>query len=260
MRSPNSHKGENGVVAIIGGSQHQHGAPLFSAFAAEASGVDLLYIWVPECHAEVSKQASLNFQVHTFGSSKSDEISPRDCTRLIEFLATIDAAVIGPGLARTQSSVQSIQLLLEEAPCPLVVDASALQSFTLDAVSGRGAILTPHLGELERMGIAKEELGAEAIKHRCTFLVKAPVDTIVSEDGNSKEVEGGNPGLTVGGTGDALAGIVCGLLAQGRASDDACSTASRVIKAAGDALQKTHGYAYTTRDVIDQIPMILKGA
>lgn len=65
-RSPQSHKGENGIVMVIGGSSSIHGAPLFSALAAEASGVDLVYVSVPEVHAEVAKQTSLNFLVHPF--------------------------------------------------------------------------------------------------------------------------------------------------------------------------------------------------
>ncbi|MDD5055490.1 MAG: NAD(P)H-hydrate dehydratase [Candidatus Peribacteraceae bacterium] len=253
MRSPLSHKGDNGVVAVIGGSRHQHGAPLFSALAAEASGVDLVYVWVPELHAEVAKNQSLNFQIHTFGSNRSDEIGPKDRARLLEFLATIDAAVIGPGLARTPSGIRSIMELLQEAPCPVVADASALQPATLRALSGRNAILTPHLGELERMNIDRNDLPALASKHRCTILLKGQIDTIIGERKTVQEVRGGNAGLTVGGTGDALAGLIAGLIAQGMEHAEACVTAGEAVKHAGDELHKTCGYRYTTKQVIERL-------
>ena len=258
MRSPTSHKGDNGSVAIIGGSLHQHGAPLFSALAAEASGVDLIYLFVPECHREVAKHASLNVQVYTFGSLKSDEISASDRTRIVEFLATIDTAVIGPGLARTASALSSLMTLLEEAPCPLVVDASALQKQIMKFLCGRHAVLTPHLGELERMELAQNDLSSVCMENACTILKKGVVDTIVSEKGDVKTVEGGNAGLTVGGTGDALAGLTAGLIAQGVDHAEACRMASTVIKRAGDVLAQEFGFAYTTRQVIQMIPKVLK--
>ncbi len=257
MRSPSSHKGENGTVAIIGGSLHQHGAPLFSALAAEAAGVDLIHVWVPVMHAEVAKHTSLNFQVHTFGSSKSDEISAKDRTRIVEFLATIDAVVIGPGLSRSAESLASIMTLLEETPCPVIADASALQPQTIKKLSGKHAVLTPHLAELERMKIDRKDLKKIAHNQYCTILLKSPTDVIVSEKGEEKMVEGGNAGLTVGGTGDALAGLIAGLIAQGMNHAEACIHASTVIKRAGDLLHRDAGFSYRTIDIIRMIPRIL---
>ncbi len=259
MRQPGSHKGDNGTIAIIGGSRHQHGAPIFSALAAEASGVDLVYLFVPVFHEEVAKHASLNFQVRTFGSEKSDAMSSSDRTAIIEFLATIDAAVIGPGLPRNAAGIRSVIELIEVAPCTVVADASALQAGTLKVLFGRHAVLTPHLGELERMGVTREELPSIAEKHACTILLKSQTDVIFTSSGEKKIVEGGNPGLTVGGTGDALAGLTAGLIAQGMPHADACVLASTTIKSAGDLLEKDYGYQYTTRDVIGRIPSLLKG-
>ncbi len=258
MRSPDSHKGENGSVAVIGGSKFQHGAPLFSALAAEASGVDLIHVFVPFAHAEVAKQASLNFQVHVFGSQGDDRISATDRALISELLATMDSAVIGPGLSRGEESLSSIMTLLEESLCPLVVDASALQPMTLAMCAGKNAVLTPHLGELERMGIDLKDVSSVAKKCGCTFLVKSREDTIIADDGFETIVKGGNAGLTVGGTGDALAGLTAGLIAQGHAPKEACVLASTAIKKTGDILFEEYGFAYTTQDVIECIPMVLK--
>lgn len=253
-RASSSHKGENGKVAIIGGSQHQHGAPLFSALAAEAGGADLLFVCVPACHAEVAKQASLNFQVHPF---RGDDLAKADVAPLLELLATMDCAVIGPGIARTPSSLAALKSLITECPCPMVLDASALQPWALAAAQGKTAVLTPHAGELERMGIDDTAIAETAKRHSVTLLCKGVVDRIADAHGNVTTVEGGNAGLTVGGTGDALAGLTCALMAQGMTPDNAAVTASRTIKSAGDELRKAFGFAYGTHRVIEAIPGIL---
>lgn len=253
-RTPDSHKGDNGKAAVIGGSLHQHGAPMFSALAAEASGVDLIYLALPKPHETVARMQSLNFQVHPF---RGDEFAAQDLAPLLEMLATVDCAVIGPGLSRTLAALKPIEELIQSAPCPLVLDASTLQSWTLEAVRGKTAVVTPHLGELERMGIALETIGAAAKKSGVVIHVKAQVDQTAGTDGKIRKTSGGNAGLTVGGTGDALAGLICGLIAQGMEPADACVTASTVIKRAGTVLFHEYGYAYGTRKVIECIPHLL---
>ncbi len=254
QRAPDSHKGENGKVAVIGGSLHQHGAPIFSALAAEASGVDLIFLALPNIHQEVSRMQSLNFQVHPF---EKDELSGADVQSLLEILATVDCAVIGPGLSRTPAAQRVIRELIESATCPLVLDASALQEWTVLAAKGKSAVLTPHLGELERMGVHPKTIGAVAKLSQLTIHVKGKIDHIAGPDGTVRNVAGGNAGLTVGGTGDALAGLICGLIAQGMKPVEASMTASKIIKRAGSVLFYEKSFAYTTREVIGQIPHML---
>ncbi|MBI3331653.1 NAD(P)H-hydrate dehydratase [Candidatus Peregrinibacteria bacterium] len=263
-RDPHSHKGENGKVAIIGGSKTMHGAPLLSALAAEHAGVDLVFVALPALHQQIARMTSLNFQVHPFAG---DEISKKDLRPLLELLATMDSAVIGPGLDRSQESQNIIRELIASAPCAIVLDASALQSWTLEAAQGKNAVLTPHMGELERLGVDPKNLAAIAKKYAVTIHCKGPTDRIAGSDGSLQEVSGGDAGLTVGGTGDALAGLIAGLIAQkmdpmARRSRpsvpmDACITASRVIKRAAVILSEKKGFAFTARDVTEEIPMQL---
>ncbi len=254
-RAPDSHKGENGIVMVIGGSAPIHGAPLFSALAAEASGVDLIYVSLPEVHADVARMTSLNFLVHPF---PGDDLSAKYVEPLSEMLATMDCVVIGPGLARDKAALTHLKALIESCSCPMVLDASALQPWTLDAVKGKKAVLTPHLGELERMGLDVDGVAEAASNAGQVIHVKGSVDSIALPDGTVEEVSGGNAGLTVGGTGDALAGLIAGLIAQKMPREDACILASKIIKKAGDELFVTQGNAYTTRQVIFQIPGLLK--
>lgn len=255
MRNPHSHKGENGKVIVIGGSSAIHGAPIFSALAAEAAGADLIFLALPRCHATTARGSSLNVQVHPF---RGDELSKSDREPILRLLATMDAAIIGPGIARDEATLNALREIIAEAPCPLVLDASALQPWTLEAVAGKGAVLTPHLGELERMEVAENTIGPTAKKYGVTIHAKGPIDRIASPDGSVSEVAGGNAGLTVGGTGDALAGLIAGLLSQGHSPLEACREASTAIKRAGALLLPEFGYAYGTRRVLEQIPRILR--
>ena len=254
QRRTDSHKGENGIVAVIGGSRTQHGAPLFSALAAEASGADLVFVALPACHASVAKNCSLNFQVHPFAD---DDFTKRDVAPLLELLATMDCAVIGPGIARTEDALRALHDLIAASPCPMVLDASALQPWTLEAAHGKAAVLTPHAGELERMDIAPATIDAAASRHGVTILAKGTTDRIAAPDGSVRDVDGGNAGLTVGGTGDALAGLTAGLIAQGALPAHAAEIASRTIKRAGEALEKEYGFAYGTKRVIGEIGKML---
>lgn len=239
---------------VIGGSAFQHGAPLMSALAAEASGVDLVFVSLPRCHAEAAKAQSLNVQVYPF---TGDTIAARDLPMLLELLATMDCAVIGPGLARDGVALGVIKRLVKGCPCPMVLDASALQPWTLDACRGKTAICTPHAGELERMDIGPGDIGEAAKRSGALLLAKGVLDRIADADGRIRTVRGGNAGLTVGGTGDALAGLAAGLIAQGMDMTTAAITASTVIKRTGDRLMKNYGYAYGTRRVIETIPLLL---
>ena len=104
-----------------------HGAPILSALAAEATGVDLVYPCVPDCHKEVTKAASNNFIVTSF---RGDDLSKSDVSAIEEILSGCDSAVMGPGLATDESAQDALQSLVRSATIPLVLDASALQSWS----------------------------------------------------------------------------------------------------------------------------------
>jgi NAD(P)H-hydrate epimerase len=251
QRRPDSRKGENGQVAVIGGSPVIHGAPLLSALAAEASGVDLIYVAVPLCHAEAAKNASLNFQVHPFAG---DALQKKDCAPLLELMGSVDCAVLGPGVTEGTTHLLT---LIEQAPCPLVLDAGALQAETVQKAKGKSAVLTPHRGELQRLGLDEASVAEAAKAAGVTIFLKGPVDQVISPDHPPQRIEGGNAGLTVGGTGDALAGLIAGLIAQGMNPYDACVTAGTIMKRAATVLYHEQGHAFTARDVIGQIPHLL---
>lgn len=253
QRSPSSHKGDNGKVAIVGGSRYIHGAPIFNALAAQASGVDTISICLPRCHEETAKHHILNAFVHPF---QGDLITDADIEPILELIAPLDCVVLGSGIARTGERVHALEEIIASSTTPMVLDATALQENTLELVRGKQAVLTPHLGELERMNIDENDLQDIANEYQAVIVLKGQVDRIVSSH-STEEVGGGNAGLTVGGTGDVLAGLIAGLIAQGMAAVDAAVDACTIMKRAGEELFEEKGYSYTAGDVVERIPMFL---
>lgn len=264
-RESTSHKGQNGTVAIVGGSHLFHGAPIFAALAAEASGVDLIYPYVHACHEIVTRIASLNFIVHTFAGNSLTEA---DTKSVLALLREVHAAVLGPGMAETKENEAALHFIVSNAPCALVLDARALRpSVIRNLRSTLPVILTPHLGELEHLtgktltGLKKNNVRALtqllAEENGTTILLKGPEDFIVTPQGKKKIIKGGNAGLTKGGTGDVLAGLVAGLMAQNVEPFDACVVAATTIKKAGESLFQEKGYAYSAEDTIHEIPSLL---
>ncbi len=264
-RNPASHKGENGTVAVLGGSHRFHGAPIFSSLAAERSGVDLVYPVVHGCHELVTKMASPAFIVRSF---KEQGLTEKDVRDTLALLQDVHAAVLGPGMAETKDNDAALSFLVQNARCALVLDARALRPAIVRKIrKDATAVLTPHIGELERLtgksltDIPRRELSSLikllAAETNATVVLKGQTDIICTPAGKTSLVKGGNAGLTKGGTGDALAGLIAGLLAQGMESFAACSLACRVIKQCADDLYPAMGYGYSTLEVIAQIPQAL---
>ncbi|MBI5422200.1 bifunctional ADP-dependent NAD(P)H-hydrate dehydratase/NAD(P)H-hydrate epimerase, partial [Candidatus Peregrinibacteria bacterium] len=137
-RDPNSHKGQNGKVMVIAGSELYYGAPILCALGAEASGADLIYPYLPEAQAEAAKTYSLNFLIHTF---KMGHLTLKDVKPILELSQKMDVVVIGPGLGRESATAEAIKELLAKLEKPTVVDADALL-FTNHLP--KTVVLTPH--------------------------------------------------------------------------------------------------------------------
>lgn len=253
QRNPSSHKGDNGKVAVVGGSTYIHGAPILNALAAEASGIDTLSICLPALHAETAKNWMLNAFIHPFAE---DDITNADIEMILELIAPLDCVVIGSGIAKTGERVPALEEIIASCTTPMVLDATALQENTLDLVRGKQAVLTPHLGELERMGVDENDLQDIANEYQAIIVLKGQTDKVFSSHATD-EITGGNAGLTTGGTGDVLAGLIAGLIAQGMASTDAAIDACTIMKKAGENLVKENGFSYTATDVVEEIPKLL---
>lgn len=267
QRSPDSHKGQNGRVCIIGGSTHFHGAPIFAGLSAEKSGADLIFPIVPNCHSEVTKQASYNFICHYF---KLNHLTRIDLPQIKKVLAKSDVAVIGPGLGTKNTTLNALSELMRGIEVPMIIDASALQIIPKlleeNDLLPPNTILTPHHGEFAAMTgkeippnlkQQKELVQKYAEKLEAIILLKGPTDILANSENCLEINKAGNAGLTVGGTGDALAGLIGSLISQRIDPFQACQKSIKIIGQAGENLFKEKGYSYTTLDLIHEIPKLV---
>jgi len=254
-RDPDSHKGENGEVLVIGGGPYT-GAPSLSARSALRAGADLVRVACPEAVAETVQGYSADLIVRGLSG---DRIAPDHVDRALELAAGNDVVVLGPGIGDGDGATEFAREFLSRYAGRAVVDADALRVVP-EIDTDAELICTPHQGELVGMGgetaddpaerAALVRAFADEISH--TLLVKGAVDAV--SDGDAVRLNRtGNPGMTVGGTGDVLAGAV-GALAAVTDAFHAAAAGAYVNGLAGDAAAAELGNGLVATDLIDRLP------
>jgi len=265
-RLPKAHKGNFGRLLVIGGSNVFSGAPALAAMAALRTGVDVASIAAPKKTATTI--ASMSPALITV-KLKGKHMNSSNIPSLKEHLESATAVVLGPGLGlhnETKEATKEIIEQLEQTRTPLLLDADGLKAFAefkrkLDCP----LVLTPHAREYEiltgtmlpnRLDEKAQDVQRMARKLGATILLKGHVD-IVSNGVAIKLNFTGNPGMTVGGTGDILAGIVGGLLAMGTDSFSAAVAGAFINGAAGDFVAVEKGYHMIPTDILKWIPQVM---
>ncbi|HKZ99729.1 MAG TPA: NAD(P)H-hydrate dehydratase [Thermoplasmata archaeon] len=258
-----SHKGENGRLLIVGGGPYT-GAPALVAYGALGIGADLVHIAVPAVAAQVVASYSPTFIVHPLGGT---HLLQEDVRRVVELSTKADAIAIGPGLGDAPDTLEAIRQIVRSIALPTVVDADGIKGIAGDAalLRGKRAVVTPHAREFltltgRALPAAPEEraplIEGAARDLGVTILLKGHVD-IVSNGGRTKFNYTGNSGMTGGGTGDVLCGIVGGLLAKGAAPFDAARIAAFGNGYAGDLAFTAKSYGLTALDVAENVGRVL---
>jgi NAD(P)H-hydrate epimerase len=260
-----SRKGENGVVLCVGGSRLYHGAPALMAMAAYRTGVDLVYLAVPEVHERPIRSMAPELIVIPMVDAK---LTKRVADQILKWLpGRPNSAAIGPGLSISKAvALQYLVGQLLSDGVPVVLDASALIPEVLEVVRGKRVVLTPHAGEFARLfgkhpGNSVEERvrsAQEAARsNEVVVLLKGPVDVIT--DGERVLINRrGTPAMTVGGTGDVLTGIVAGLLAKGMEPLEAAAAGAFINCVAGEIAERDLGLHVLPSDLIARIPVVMK--
>lgn len=234
----NSHKGENGRVLVIGGSRLFHAASFWSACMA-AKIVDMVHFSSPAMEN--------NDLMRVRAKSKFWEgiVVPWD--EVAHYIAEDDSILIGPGMERGEETRKIINELLAKYPEKRwVIDGGALQEVD-PGLLNKNMIVTPNIRERDILG--------DKIPKGVTVLFKGPVD-VVSDGKETLEITGGSAGMTKGGTGDVLAGLVSALYAKSSAMAS-CVVASQVNKRAGEALEAKVGTFFSAADLIPEVQRIL---
>lgn len=262
LPNSNSHKGQNGRVLIIGGSSLFHSASLWAAEVA-SHFCDMVHYSSTEENQQIFLSLKKKF--------KNGIIIPQE--KLIDYANEDEVILIGSGMVRegteAEYTYKLTKSLIENFPeKQFVFDAGALQMMNRDWLLKlkTPAIITPHQKEFEKLFDVSihrssieekiELVGSMAKKYKTIILLKAIVD-IVSDGKETYLIEGGNAGLTKGGTGDVLAGLTTGLSTNNTALNSAIC-GSILLKKTGERLFLSKGYWYNVGNIIEMIPEVLK--
>jgi NAD(P)H-hydrate epimerase len=264
-RPSESHKGDFGRLLVIGGSETYSGAPTLVALAAQRTGVDLAYVAAPSQTATVISSMTPDLITIKLDGT---HLNPANAFYLKAYIEMANAVAMGPGLGlhvETKEAVKAIVEMVDALGKPLLLDADGLKAFAeFKKPLKAPLVLTPHAGEYailtgrkvpENLNERISEVQKTAAELNAVILLKGAVD-VISNGKQYKLNFSGNPGMTVGGTGDVLSGIVGALLAQKLNPFEAAVAGTFVNGAAGDFVFLEKGYHMVATDLIDWIPKV----
>ena len=266
-RPQQSHKGTFGHTLVVGGSSLYVGAPLLSAAACLRSGAGLVTVAAPEAARPLMRVSLRAVMIRAVPDSGTGFLHEAGCEAISDLLQRMSAVVFGPGIGRRSGSEHVLKRVLA-APLPVVIDADGIRIWAAHCGEVRRCaptVVTPHPGEMRDLLVgcdcgdllaAPRQEQARCLAERTGLLVvlKGRGTVIASPDDRWAVNTSGNSGLASAGTGDVLAGILGGLLAQGSEPWDALRVGVFV-----------HGYcaeiagcgerALVADDLIDVLPL-----
>jgi NAD(P)H-hydrate epimerase len=268
-RPVESNKGNYGHVLVVGGSLGKAGAPAMAGIAALRAGAGLATVATPKSvlptvagfHPEVMTEPLPETEAGTIAASAGE--------RLDALAKGKSVLAIGPGISRFPQTAGLVRALVAKAEVPIVLDADGLNAFEGHAgeLQGKGRLLviTPHPGEMARLvggsiaGVQKDRLGVArkfAQEHEVIVVLKGHRTLVVRPDGDAWANTTGNPGMSTGGTGDILTGMVAGLMAQ--SPNDtllAILAAVHLHGLAGDVMRESIGeHSMVATDLLRGLP------
>ena len=264
FRNEKSRKGENGIVLIVGGNRLYHGAPILASMGAYKSGVDLVFTAVPKTNVIVTRTYSPNFIVIPLADEK---LTVGSSNRLIANLPKkINSAAIGMGMSipKKEALIYLVKKLIEK-DTRIVLDASALIPEILPIISETNTIITPHGGEYARIFELKiksdrdqqlKEVHKLAKKFKITIILKGWENIIVNEE-QIAIIKRTTPSMSVGGTGDILAGLVAGFASKMKPFDASCLGVFLNGKAA-ELAEKRLGPNILATEILNMFPEVIK--
>ena len=254
-RSRNSHKGQFGHVLVVGGNAGMSGAARLAGEGALRSGAGLVSVATHPDHAALLNLPRPELMVH--GVSNAAELE-RAAER-----ATVLA--LGPGLGTGPWGQALWRYCLDDSR-PLVVDADGLNLLAAEPRQREDWILTPHPAEAGRLlGIDTAAVQADrfhaaqelARRYGATVVLKGSGSIVASPDGSTDVCALGNPGMSTGGSGDVLTGVVAALRAQGLADKEAARVGTVAHALAGDVAAAQGERGLLALDIARQLPSVV---
>lgn len=265
-RDPYGHKGNFGKLLLLCGSVGFTGAAELASRAAAKMGAGLIYVGVPESVYPIVASKLTEPMVFPL-PDKDGKLSLEAAPIIREMLKEKDACLIGCGLGRGEGTFAAVKTALQEAACPLVLDADGINVLEghIDILRGAACpvILTPHAGEFRRLGgdLSHSRLRGIVNLWRqtgATILLKGHRTLICGVDGCYIN-RCGNPGMAKGGSGDVLAGMITALLGFGLKPTEAAALGAWLHGQAGDLCAREIGtYGMLPTDILQCLPRLLK--
>ena len=270
-RSHDAHKYSAGLALVVGGAPGMTGAPAMASQAAARVGAGAV---VCACSEEIQPVLAEKLtEVMTLGlPHTNDGIDGDEALQVLsDRMEQAEALLIGPGLGKKPETQAFVTSILAATELPVVIDADGLNAlagqmdWVADNAQGKW-ILTPHAGEFKRLAGPEADLKDRirtaqkyAARWNCVLLLKG-LPSIAAGPGGSAFVNStGGPALATAGTGDVLAGLCAGLLAQGQSPVRAAVSALYLGGAAADRYGKTrHPHAMQATDMLDELPYTMK--
>ena len=270
-RPRDGHKGTFGTVAVVAGSRGFTGAAYLAAMGAARSGAGLVRLLVGESIYPILAVKCTEVMAMPLTESSPGILGEGSVEDVLRGMHGISAAVVGPGLGRDPSTWRLLEEVLPRASVPLVLDADALNLVSehrdcLPRLPG-GAVLTPHPAEFGRLSgmetaaVQRDRrrlAGRFASEWNKTVVLKGAGSVVAAPDGRMHVSRVATPALATGGTGDVLAGLIGGLLAQGLTPFEAAVTAVTIHELAGLRLESSLGPAGALAgDLLPEIPGVM---
>ncbi len=255
----NSHKGDNGICGLVGGSKMYYGAPTYMAKSALRMGPDLVNLFSPSiihnyiasnCEGIILKKSGIDYIEFNY--------------ELMKFIKErANTLAIGPGISRNEAALDEASKIIQfthSQKKSIVIDADALESARSISDFRGNAVLTPHRGEFRStFGLEPDEENVKKIarKINAVIFLKGEIDIVTDGEMMKKNKSYHHQSMTRGGTGDLVTGAVAGLLSRKVDPLHSAFLASYIIGTAGVTAFKRMGYSYLISDLVDIIPEIL---
>lgn len=271
-RAKNSHKGDFGRLLNVAGCKRMSGAAALSTKAALRSGVGLVTLAAPETVISRIAGSIPEAMYLVLDNAGSDEMKmQKNADTIVKECESKTAVAIGCGLSVTEETKIIVKNVISKVACPIILDADGINCIAdnIDIIRDTKAelVITPHIGELARLsGVTVEEAAADRLTLAVTLardygitVVAKGVPTIVAGHGKVYVIPAGNPGLSCGGSGDVLTGIIAAFCAEGLALPDAAAAGVYIHGAAADiTAEKLSEIAMLPSDVIENLPFVFK--
>jgi NAD(P)H-hydrate epimerase len=271
-RPAESHKGSFGHVLVIAGSIGKGGAAAMTSLSCLRTGAGLVTLAIPESVQPIVAEKVTEVMTCPLAETAEKTIALSAMEAILELSRDKEVVAIGPGLTTHKETVEVTRRLIKEIEAPIVIDADAINALAghLDVLRDRRfpTVLTPHPGEMGRLtgksaaDVQRDRIEiarAFAMAHGVYLILKGAHTVIAEPSGGVHLSPTGNPGMATAGTGDALTGIIAGLIAQKMDISAAVRLGVYLHGLAGDLAAKDIGMVgMIAGDLIARIPAAIR--